>query len=65
MAQGHNDHDDVTPHVKRERWKGTWLTILALVLLLLVALFMLIGDEFFGDAVPPEETNIAIHTGDD
>ena len=65
MAQSHDSHDDVTPHVKRERWKGTLLTIVALGLLLLVALFILLGDEFFGDALPPEETNIAIHTGDD
>lgn len=65
MAHGDHSHDDIAPLVKRERWKGTLLTIVALGILLLVALFILLGDEFFGDAAPPEETNIAIHTGDD
>lgn len=59
-----HDHGETPPLVKKERRKGLFLTLVALALLLLVALFILVEDEIFS-AAPPEETNLVIHTGEE
>ncbi|MBA3677401.1 MAG: hypothetical protein H0W74_08365 [Sphingosinicella sp.] len=53
---------DVSPIVERERSRGTVLTFAALGLLVLLALFLLLGGDLF-DTEPLEERNEVVHVG--
>jgi hypothetical protein len=50
-------NEEPPPIVQRERKRGTLLTFLALGLLILLALFLLLGDDLFTAAEPMVETN--------
>jgi len=50
--------DDDPPLVVKERRRGTALTFVLLGLLVLVALFLIFGDEYL--EVPPEETDVTV-----
>lgn len=53
---------EVPPTARKEWYKGTVLSIIAVGILLLIALFILVDDELFSHS-PPEETNVAVRTG--
>jgi hypothetical protein len=57
------DRDRKVPPAARKEWyKGTVLSILAIGILLLIALFILVDDELFSHS-SPEETNLTVRTG--